>query len=161
MTTLAKIEDWSSRNHPRWLDIFRIILGGILLWKGYDFAFHRQSIYDMVVGSKQPPYSYALIYYKTMVLMVGGVLIMTGTITRIACAFILPLLTGAIIFYHESSGFYTDQFTPFWLLILLLVFTIIFLIDGSGPWSLDEVMKREIKPDHWDIELDKKHLKHL
>jgi uncharacterized membrane protein YphA (DoxX/SURF4 family) len=72
---------------------------------------------------------------------VGGLLIMMGLITRVAIVFQLPVLIGAVIFINAQRGFFSvNSELSFSLIVLFLL--LFFLIEGSGPLSVDEFMKR-------------------
>ena len=161
MNTFQSIETWSRSHHPKWMDVFRILLGLTLFIKGYLFIHDRQALYQMAVSSTTPVYTYATIYPRAVTLLVAGILITAGLITRIACLFELPWALGAVIFANKNSGFFSDHITGLGLNILILFLVVLFLIEGSGPLSADEAMKKNTKPDSWDQELDRRHLEHL
>src|SRR5215470_2732760 len=140
MDTFQRIDLWSKTHHPKLLDIVRIALGITVLAKGYLFITNHQALHDMAVSSTVPVYTYATIYPRALTLLVSGLLIAVGLITRIACLFELPWAAGAVIFAGKQNGFFSDHVTGLWINILILLFVIVFLIEGSGPWSVDESM---------------------
>jgi len=48
MKTLEKIQDWGDHHHPKWLDIFRIALGLVLIWKSIEFILNLNALADFL-----------------------------------------------------------------------------------------------------------------
>jgi putative oxidoreductase len=69
--------------------------------------------------------------------ILGGVLLTTGLLTRLACIIQIPVLLVAVF----SNLF--NQFSEFPLSIVVLILLIYFLIVGSGRWSLDWYVNKE------------------
>lgn len=136
MYLLEKIDAWSERHHPRWLDILRILLGMILLAKGLYFISHTQEIVSMLQYTSVAFVSIVIAHYVAVAHLVGGVLIIAGLLTRVAVLFQIPILVGAFIFVHLPSGVLTIS-SEIELSILVLFLLLFFLVEGSGPWSVD------------------------
>lgn len=139
MNTIQKISYWGDVHHPAWLDIGRIILGAILFYKGVPFGSHPHDLKRYIDDGGL--FSMFLLHYIPMIHFVGGVLIVIGLITRTAVIFQLPVLIGAVILAHRDTGmfnFYSD-IAMAWTVLVMLV---IFLIYGSGPFSVDQYMKK-------------------
>ena len=141
MSVIQKIEDWGDRHHPKWIDVLRILLGLVILLKGVQFVGDTDSLMRMMDNSKFPWVSFTLAHYVAFSHLVGGLLIMLGLITRLAILFQLPVLIGAVIFINAQRGFFsTNSELSFSLIVLFLL--LFFLIEGSGPLSVDEFMRR-------------------
>jgi len=80
--------------------------------------------------------THALEIIITWANMLGGFLIIIGLQTRIMCLIQLPILIGAVVFINAQKGGFAPQ-SELGLAILALLLTILFLIEGSGPVSLD------------------------
>jgi putative oxidoreductase len=76
-----------------------------------------------------------------MVHLIGGLLIAIGLITRVAILFQLPILLGAVLLMNSHSGMF-DAYAQGGVTILTLVLLFVFLVIGSGPFSMDEYMRR-------------------
>ena len=72
--------------------------------------------------------------------LLGGLLILIGMWTRLMCLLQIPILIGAIVFINSQKGGFPESELALAILSLLLV--IFFLIEGSGPLSLDVYFER-------------------
>lgn len=141
MKTLSNIESWADAHHPKWLDVVRMFLGLVLIFKGISFLGNTEVIVTMLQDSTVEFISISIAHYVIIAHLMGGILIAIGLLTRIAILFQIPILIGAIIFVNLSKGFFAiNSDLPFSILMLsLLVF---FLIYGSGPWSVDNYIQK-------------------
>jgi putative oxidoreductase len=141
MSVIQKIEDWGDRHHPKWIDILRILLGLVIFLKGVQFVANTDALMKIMDHSKFPWVSFSLAHYVAFAHLVGGLLIMLGLITRVAIVFQLPVLIGAVIFINAQKGFFSvNSELSFSLIVLFLL--LFFLVEGSGPLSVDEFMRR-------------------
>jgi len=89
MKTLDKIQDWGNQHHPKWLDIFRIALGMVLIWKGVAFMLNLDVLADFLreTGLTDQIGTSVLLTLLTYGIIglhiVGGVCIALGTQTRL------------------------------------------------------------------------------
>ena len=138
MSVVHKIETWGDAHHPKILDILRMLLGLLLIMKGYEFLDNIISLRDLLVANKSlsssPDLITAIIYYVTYIHLVGGALIFLGLFTRLACIFQLPIVLGAIFFINIFTSFVNSEL---WLSVLALGLLVLFIVLGSGPLSLD------------------------
>jgi uncharacterized membrane protein YphA (DoxX/SURF4 family) len=143
MSTLQHIRHWSATHHPRWLVILRIGLGLILLGKGVYFMHDSALLEQLIYGNSHQtvnssPWLPILISWANML---GGFMILVGLWTRLMCLLQLPILIGAIIEINSHrAGF---QGGNDWLLALAaLIMSLFFLVEGSGPLSMDGYFER-------------------
>ncbi|HEV9037273.1 MAG TPA: DoxX family protein [Puia sp.] len=143
MTTLQQLRNWSATHHPRWLVIVRIGLGLFLLAKGINFIRDSTLLDRLLYGgssmAENEPHWLPLII--TWANLLGGFMIMIGLWTRLVCLLQLPILIGAIIFINAQRGGFAPE-SELGLAILTLLLAIFFLIEGSGPLSLDAYFDR-------------------
>ncbi len=139
MDTIERIEHWGDTHHPVWLDALRVVLGVFLLTKGLSFLMDTNGIGPLLTQSSFI-WSMAAIHYVAFAHLFGGLLIAFGCLTRIAVAFQIPILVVAVFFINISRGF-TYINSELWLSILTLALLILFLIVGSGRFSVDHWMK--------------------
>jgi uncharacterized membrane protein YphA (DoxX/SURF4 family) len=64
-----------------------------------------------------------------------------GLLTRVAILFQIPIVLGAIIFVNLPKGILSFN-SEMELSILVLFLLVFFLIEGSGPLSVDEYIKK-------------------
>ena len=141
MNITHKISDWGDRHHPKVLDIIRMLLGLFLVIKGIiflnDSAYLRYLILEKEAIKQPPQVVTAIIYYVTYMHMLGGGLIFIGLYTRLWALLQLPIVFGAVFFVNITSAYFNSEL---WLSILVLALLTLFLVIGSGPWSLDRLL---------------------
>lgn len=146
MNLSQKLDRWAYAHHPRWIELLRIALGIILFLKGFLFIQDTESLVELLRNSRFEWVSFALAHYVAFAHLVGGVMIAIGLLTRLAVAFQIPILLGAIFFIHNKSGFLSvNPELPFALLVLVML--IFFFIYGSGPDSADQALINERKEE--------------
>lgn len=143
MTTLQQVRSWSITHHPRWLVIVRIGLGLFLMAKGINFLHDSSALDRILYGSAEQAENntHWLPIVITWANLLGGFMILIGLWTRLMCLSQIPILIGAIVFINSHK----DSFAPgseLTLAILSLVLVLFFLIEGSGPISLDVYFER-------------------
>lgn len=153
MNTIERIEAWGDKHHPKWLDVLRILLGLIILWRGVVFITDTKALQEMISNSKVGQVSFLLAHYVAFAHLVGGLLIAIGLVTRVAIIFQLPILIGAILFVNSRHGFFSADSTELWFSLIVLFLLVFFLVEGSGPWSLDEYLRRHPDKEDWDEEI--------
>jgi len=143
MKTLDKIQDWGDRHHPKWLDIFRIALGLILIWKGVAFLFNLDVLADFLreTGLTDQIGTSVLLTLLTYGIIglhiVGGVCIALGTNTRLYCILNLPVLIGALFLVNLRDNIF-KPYSEFWLSLFVLLAIICFFVEGNGYWSIEQ-----------------------
>ncbi|HVU54773.1 MAG TPA: TQO small subunit DoxD [Puia sp.] len=141
MDTIKSIHHWSVTHHPRWLIFPRLLLGIILQAKGIAFMSNATLVENLVSGSYLAGHTHALQIIICTANLLGGFLIMIGLQTRLMCLIQIPILIGAVIFINAQRSGFAPQ-SEMGLAILSLLLTILFLIEGSGPLSLDAYFSR-------------------
>jgi uncharacterized membrane protein YphA (DoxX/SURF4 family) len=141
MDTIRSLHQWSITHHPRWLVFPRIALGAILHIKGIAFISNATILENLLSGSYWAGHTHALQIIICTANMLGGTLIMIGLQTRLMCLIQLPILIGAIVFINAQKGGFAPE-SELGLAILALILTILFLVEGSGPVSLDAYFSR-------------------
>ena len=155
MNWIHRIETWGDKHHPKWLDLLRILLGMIILWRGVVFVSDTAALQQMIDHSRFEQVSFFLAHYVALVHLVGGMMIVVGLLTRLACLFQIPVLIGAVFFVNLSSGLFASNAGELWFSVLVLFLLIFFAVEGSGPWSIDEYMRKHPEKNDWEEELKK------
>lgn len=140
MNVIHKVETYGDSHYPMVWAGLRVALGAIILGKGIVFIQDTTALMQMMENSRFPWASFGLAHYVAFAHLVGGILILLGLKTRLAVAFQIPILLGAVFLVNAPAGFFsgnTELFFSLFVLILLLVF----LVYGSGRNSLDHYMR--------------------
>jgi putative oxidoreductase len=149
MNYVERLGHWGDAHHPKWLDFVRIALGLLLLLKGVEFANNMNQL--MFMMSSLPFGNLMMVilaHYVLFAHILGGVLLATGLLTRVACILQIPVLIAAVF----TNVFH--QFSELTLSVLVLLLLVYFLIAGSGRWSLDWYVNKEYdKRNHHEREI--------
>ena len=142
MNLLHRIDGWSVKHHPRWLVAIRAALGFILFIKGISFIRNSTLLPQLIEKSSLPESTKWLSDFIPWAHLFGGCLIIIGLFTRLAVLLQIPILIGAIFFINSNRNvFMGDSELLFSIIILLLL--IFFLVEGSGPFSFDNHLRRK------------------
>ena len=149
MSTITRIEDWGNSHRPGWLDVFRIVLGLFITFKGFEFMFNIESLKMTTAGMNFAFGGAMLAHYVIFAHALGGPLIAFGLFTRFMCLLQLPILIGAVLFVNYPKGFLSiGNHMELEISALVLVGLIVFMIFGAGKFSLDERRRKEVKMAH-------------
>ncbi len=140
MYLLHKIDNWSEKHHPLWLDLFRALLGIVLVWQAMHFIVNKSSIIQIVEQYGFGFYTMTAAHAIIGIHLVGGLLILAGLLTRFAAAIQIPVLICNIIFIIIPNGFMSLR-SEAELTIVVFALSILFLFEGSGHFSIDYYLK--------------------
>ncbi len=140
---MQQLRNWSTAHHPRWLVIVRIALGLFLMAKGINFMRDTTLLDRLLYGSSSLAEHNTgwLPILITWANLLGGFMILVGLWTRLVALLQLPILIGAIVFINAQKGGFAPE-SELGLAILTLLLAIFFLLEGSGPLSLDTYFER-------------------
>ena len=143
MNTISKIEHWADAHHPQWIDFIRVILGLFILYKGILFISDTDALLAIMKSADLQFVNLGLAHFVAFAHLVGGLLIAMGLVTRIAIAFQIPILLGAVLFVNSSQGFLSvSNNLEFGISLAVLILLLVFFIWGSGKFSIDNWMKK-------------------
>lgn len=141
MNLVQKIGRWGDAHHPRWLDILRIFLGIVIFAKGISFVNDRDAVADLIRQTHFQLSIWSAVHYVVFAHLVGGLFIIFGFQTRLAVIFQIPILIGAVFFVNITNSFNFLN-SEFWISLAVLILLFVFLIVGSGKYSLDNIMDK-------------------
>lgn len=141
MYLLHKIDSWSEKHHPLWLDFFRALLGIILIWQALYFISNKKAVIEIVQLYGFGFYTMTAAHAIIGIHLVGGLLILSGLLTRFAALLQLPVLICNILFVVIPSGFMSLK-PEAELTLIVFALVVLFLFEGSGAFSLDGYLKR-------------------
>jgi putative oxidoreductase len=138
MSVITNIEGWGNSHRPGWLDIFRIIIGAFITFKGVEFLVNMDAL-TAAANSTELFAGASIAHYVIFAHLLGGPLIMVGLFTRAMCSIQIPIMIGAIVFVNYPKGFLSIG-NHMELEISLVVFAalVVFMIFGAGKYSIDE-----------------------
>ncbi len=146
----------ANRPQPKWLTILRIILGIIIVWKGFSFFKDAVGLESMLktggfeILNKN---SQIIAFIITYLNLLGGFFIVVGLFTRWMCVIQIVILLGAIVFVNSKQGMSFSN-TELLLSVIVLILSVLFSIKGSGYISADEFFrsytKAGLEPGHTD-----------
>ena len=150
MSWVQKIDAWQNKHHPVLYDYGRILLGLFILYKGLMFISDTSGLAQILENSQFRFVAFGLAHYVAFAHLVGGILIAIGLITRVAIAFQIPILVGAVFFSTPGQGFFSNE-TQLVISIITLIALIFYFIVGSGYYSVDhrfEANERRLNEDN-------------
>ncbi|WP_460913031.1 DoxX family protein [Spirosoma areae] len=144
MNMLHRIEHWGDTHHPAWTDALRITLGIILVLKGISFISDTAYLKQLMGGMHFQLTPVIMVHYVAFAHLMGGFLIALGCLTRLMCIIQLPILIAAVFFVNIRQGF-SPLNSELWLSLLALSLLLLFLVIGSGRFSMDEYVKQHAR----------------
>lgn len=149
MSVISDVESWGNHHRPGFLDIFRIVLGLFITWKGLQFISNMDELQNTTAGITSWFAGAALAHYIIFAHLLGGPLIVAGLFTRVVCMLQIPILLGAVWFVNAPRGHLSiGNYMELWLSLLVLVGLIVFVVFGAGRFSLDARRRHDLKPIH-------------
>jgi len=141
MDFLHRVEFWGDRHHPKWMDYIRIALGIFLCVKAIEFP-QQMSYVIQKMPNALSGNAFLIVLLGHYVLfghLMGGILLIAGIFTRLACLIQIPILLGAIIFVN-SAGDLWKPYSELSISVLVLLLLIYFLIAGNGQLSVSKYL---------------------
>lgn len=149
MNMIHKIEDWGNSHRPGWLDLFRIVLGVFITYKGFNFLANIENLEMSIQGMNMAYTGASIAHYIVFAHVLCGPLIALGLLTRVMCIVQLPILLGAVVWINAPRGFMSlGNHMELEISIAVLVGLITFIVFGAGKFSLDEKRRQEKAMEH-------------
>lgn len=128
-----------------WVDVIRVVLGALLLWRGIDFIVHLSGLAVSIEGFRIGMDGVVIAHLVILAHLGGGVLLLVGLVTRAAAALQLPILVGALIFVDFAQGYFADLSMAYTIFVLAMA--IVATVFGSGRFSVDHAIARRAEHD--------------
>ena len=141
MNAVLRMEEWTEHHHPKMMDYLRILTGLFLIYRGFSFDAHETLIHSMILHDSTQYFTFMASQYFILVGIGGGILLISGLLTRFASIINLPIFIAMVFFVSLPNGFQpinTDLISSIIMLALLLLFT----VYGSGKLSADNYIKK-------------------
>lgn len=142
MTYLQQVNEWSHKHQRNWFVVLRIFLGLSLFLKGIQFLKETEILEELIARSAVTGNSTWLNTFIPWLHLFGGMMILMGLFTRISVLFQLPILLGAVFFTNTVQEIVPGRSELFFSVTILLLL-LFFLVEGSGPLSLDKAWRSE------------------
>ena len=152
MGRLDDVEKWGNNNRDVSLLLLRIVLGTVLLVKGFRFLFHSDELTGVI--NSYHPSSIAVLFTWIVIFadMLGGLFILIGLLTRVTCLVQIPILMGAMLISLETHLLNSSE----WLLAFVSFFLIVYLyIYGSGKYGIGYLLLKQSADDEEEEENQK------
>ena len=149
MNIITKIEDWGNSHRPGSLDVFRIITGVFLTYKGGMFAQNIEQLEMSIAGTNMHFLGVAVAHYVIFAHLLGGPLLAAGLFTRVMSFIQIPILLGAVLLVNAPQGFMSvGNHMELEISFLVLGGLVAFMIFGAGKFSVDEKRRQEKAAGH-------------
>ena len=139
MGKIKVLNKWANAHTYYPLDIIRVALGVFLFIKGIDFIQNSDTLTERIKPFKSYAGGMLIIHYVAPAHFVGGFLIASGLLTRLAITVQLPIIIGAVI----TNFLGVMNTTNLILSLVALVVCVFFLFYGSGKHSVDYKLKMQ------------------
>jgi len=111
----------SGRQHPLWLEIVRIGLALVMLWKGIEFIENIHTFTEIMTNSSLPVALLLSIVVHLIIVghLFGAIALFTGSYVKAACILQLPVIVMALVFRNLAE----DVLNPYqavWVSIVIL-----------------------------------------
>jgi uncharacterized membrane protein YphA (DoxX/SURF4 family) len=151
MSLLAQIKNWTDSHNPKWLALFRVALGAILLLRGVAFLNNLPELEKMIIENNLSEYKNVLKNFLPWIHIAGGFLIIIGIFTRFAAFIQIPVLLGALLFITSKNSIFSTETNLSFSILILLMLTL-FVVEGSGSLSLAGYFKEEEEAENSQTE---------
>ena len=123
MNWSQQLDAWSEKNHSAFILGLRMLLGVILVIKGYLFMFRITDLSNVVQALGMGSFNVTLAMIVACAHLLCGLLIIAGLLTRVCCLVLFPILIGAVFYVNMRQGFITSTE---WLLSVMILYLLIF-----------------------------------
>ncbi len=137
MGTIKSLNKWANAHTYYPLDLLRIVLGGFLVVKGFNFMGNTLELLELIKPMQSLVGEMIAVHYVVPAHFIGGLLIVFGLLTRWAAIAQIPILIGAVVI-NFAGEMNTLNFVLAGSALILCIF---FAFYGSGRHSMDKYFK--------------------
>jgi putative oxidoreductase len=122
------------------LELIRVLLGIALFVRGVLFISDSSVIMEIIAVNEVDYFLPSFMFFVAILAhLAGGLLMMIGLLTRIAALIQIPVLVGAVVIAILQGGLFLPT-QSLELSVLVLGLLIVFLISGSGRYSVHHLV---------------------
>ena len=137
MKLFEKTENWLDTHVDTAYMLIRFFLGTALFVRGILLSSDPDAILKLA-GTNQLYWWYS---YIIVIHIIGGFSLAIGFFTRLAALGQIPVLFGAVFFFHLKQGLVSvEQSLELSTLVLFLL--VVYFFFGSGVFSIDSYIKK-------------------
>ncbi len=138
MKLFSDILHWFETHNGVAYSLIRIFLGFALFIRAWVLISDPTAIIELA-GTNKLFWWYS---YISIAHLIGGFLLMLGLVTRLAALLQIPILVGAVFFFHFRQGLVTTG-QSLELSVLVLILLIIYFLFGSGVLAIDKYIAKK------------------
>lgn len=140
----SKLQSWGNAHRLAVIDYVRLLVGLFITYKGILFLINIDELRSLTAEMDVVFASAGLAHYVIFAHLLGGPLLAAGLYTRIMALIQFPVLIGAIFFVNYEEGFMSlGHHMELEIAIGVTVCLIIFMIFGSGRFSIDHMRRKD------------------
>lgn len=128
------------RRHPLWLEITRIVLSLVILWKGLEFIANIHVFTDIMMNSSVPiAILLSLLVHIIIVAHIfGAIALFTGSYVRVACILQMPVIIMALAFRSLAVDI-LNPYAAIWVSLAILSALVLVLLKDKHDTSDKDV----------------------
>lgn len=109
------------RHHPLWLEITRIVLSIVILWKGLEFVANIHVFTELMMNSSIPVAILLSILIHLIIVahILGAIALFTGSYVRMACLLQMPVIIMALLFKNLAASM-LNPYAAVWVSVAIL-----------------------------------------
>jgi len=152
MEIVKNLTNWRNSNKDnRIMPLLRIVLGVMILFKGFSFILQGGAEMEGIDMSSNDYMPMLFGQWIPVLEIAAGILIGIGLITRICSVFQMLLSIAVLLFSKDSAVLSSFQQSQYVLSIVIILLSAFFAFWGSGMFSAENALKKENKreEDHF------------
>lgn len=137
------VTERGDRRHPLWLEIMRIVLSIVILWKGLEFVANIHKFTDLMMNSSIPVAVLlsVLVHLIIVAHILGAIALFTGTYVRLACLLQMPVILMALVFRNLADNV-LNPYAAVWVSVAILCALVLVVLRDKHD-SIDKVEKEK------------------
>ncbi len=152
MEIVKSLTTWKKlHNDARIIPLLRIVLGLMILVKGFSFILQGGAEMEGIDMSSNDYMPMLFGQWIPVLEIATGILIVIGLLTKISSLFQIPLSIAGLFFSKDNAVLSSFEQSQYLLSIVIIILSIFFAYWGSGIFSAENALKKENKreEDHF------------
>ncbi|WP_134087699.1 DoxX family membrane protein [Olivibacter sp. XZL3] len=134
----------AERHHPLWLEITRIVLSLVILWKGLEFIANIHVFTDIMMNSSVPVAILMSVLVHTIIVahIFGAIALFTGSYVRIACILQMPVVLMALLF-RDLAKDVLNPYAAVWVSVAILCALVLVLLRDKHDTADNRLVRNK------------------